>query len=84
MNNFFCSFNHFIVELGDQNFLVAKLKEKIKVIGHKVFWALFENFQLFDQQQFDLPIDLVIEIFVIAKNVFGLYPKKLIHFQLLK
>jgi hypothetical protein len=44
---------------------------------------LFENLQLFDQQWFDLPIDLVIEIFVIAKKSFGLYPKNLVHFQLL-
>jgi hypothetical protein len=58
----------------------------------KTFWlpnqkrklrSLFENLQLFDQQWFDLPIDLVIEIFVIAKKYFGLYPKKLVHFQLL-
>jgi hypothetical protein len=32
--------------LGDQNFLVAKSKEKIKVIGQKVFWSLFEKIQL--------------------------------------
>jgi hypothetical protein len=63
--------------------LVAKAEEKIKVIGQKFFWSLFKYFQLFDQQWFDLPIDLVIEIFVIAKKSFGLYPKKLVHFQLL-
>jgi hypothetical protein len=41
MNNF--SFNHFIVELGDQNFLVAKFEEKINVIAQKCFWSLFEK-----------------------------------------
>jgi hypothetical protein len=61
--------------LGDQNFLVAKSKRKLR--------SLFENLQLFNQQWFDLPVDLVIEIFVIAKKSFGLYPKKLVHFQLL-